>query len=209
MRMRISDKLVTAIVLSTFLSVPVKADTWHATGQTSTAICANLGYCANLSYDLLITTDPLVTFVIGPGPGQEALELIYPITGISGQIGGYSTTAVPNLQGALLVSHGNARYDNPVPDSLIAITANGYSGYIGGGSEFVIPADNADYSHTVEMVIRAPQGIITWCTWNIVNVPEPSTLVLVSGGLLLAALVMAMKRKLSAGRWAHGESECE
>jgi hypothetical protein len=167
-----------------------KADSFNVTGQTDFAFCVtNSLQCDAATYELSVTTTPLTYFV------QDSIRLPeYFVSSITGTF----TTAdgsfnvgffLPTNAFSALVDGGPispadsfTRLDpligNPQPQANLNITMGGLPAVFRGDEDF-------NQSPFPVRVDGYPSGTgETWVSWNAVSTPEPSSLLLLSLGVL-------------------------
>jgi PEP-CTERM motif-containing protein len=170
-------------VLMAFMALPAKADSFHVTGATDAAGGCTMypypvGWCDDITFALDLTTEPPLDD--SPDGGIHSVFLFLDM--ISGQINGVPVSCVRTTTpratcGDLLAVHGN--YSGPpIPDGNIGLLGSGgiSAGLFGGTASIPLP-----YLGAVVVVIDHTKAVTTW---NIVQTPEPSALLLISVGLI-------------------------
>ena len=166
---------------------PAKADTWHVTGATDAAACSQVSDCSDITFTLDLSTEP-------PIVNTEVQSVYLFLDTVSGQINGVPVSCVrttaPFGCGDLLASHGD--YSGPpIPDGNIELFGSGgISASLRGGIDSSTPLPVLG---SVAVVI-GNAGAFT--TWNIVQTPEPSTLMLLGMALLGLMGLTLLKNRL-------------
>jgi hypothetical protein len=176
------------VLLVVMLGQPAKADSYHVSGQTDFAACASIGQvCSDVSYSLDFTTGPPV---LDPNhPGIDNVWLF--VSAISGEINSIPISSCKQLSvgtcNDLLVSRFNYA-GPPIPDGFFYLSGGIPANFSGGPDAGFFP-----FSSTIRFVVGNQSPAYT--TWNIVNTPEPSTLLSLGIGMLgLMALTLLRSR---------------
>ncbi len=164
-------------VLMAFMVLPAKADTWHVTGQTDAAACAAVpGWCGDVTFALDLTTEG--PFIILQNGGVHSMFSLLDM--VSGQINGVSVSCVkatPSpMCGDLLFNRDYSA--SPIPDGNVVFSSGGILVGLHGGTESSVALP----SYSSVAVTIGDTGAYT--TWDIVQTPEPSALLLISVGLI-------------------------
>lgn len=192
MGIRLRTTGIAVLVFLAILGQPAKADTYHATGQTDFAACATIDRaCSDISYSLDFATDPPVL------DSKPTGNVFLFIGSVFGEINGVAVSCTRPVAspacGDLLAAHGNYFFGPPIPDGAIGmIGAGGISADISGGPDSVV--GGAFGFDKVSVSLGSAQVI---ATWNIVNTPEPSTLLFLGIGLLGLMGLTLLKNRVS------------
>jgi hypothetical protein len=182
------------VLLVVALVRPAKADTWHATGQTDVALCAEtIIICENVSYSFDFTTD-------APTDPFGALQKVWSRGGpFSGEINGIAVYGA----GISLLDSTLSYSGPPVPDGTYTLTANGgLPARLYGGPDtavpnsFPIPPGIPDVEVGIGTALNG-SDLFAFATWNIVNTPEPSTLLSLGIGMLGLMALTLLKNRFS------------
>ncbi len=173
---------------------PAKADTYHATGQTDVALCAEDSFnCENVSYSFDFTVGP-------PIDSGKATGDFYLRGGAwTGEINGIPVFG----SGISLIDFTSSYSGPPVPDGRMAVTAaGGLLAILNGGKDSAVPNSFPEPTGIPDVEVgigTRPDGSaqFAFATWNIVNTPEPSTLLSLGIGLLGLMGLTLLKSRFS------------
>jgi hypothetical protein len=190
--MRFRATVVVALLGLALVGRPVKADSFHVTGQTDATACTTVHWCSDISYSLDFITDPLSVF---PPPAFVGISF-YTVDAVGGQINGIAVSCTRTIGviscGDLLASYGTWFAGPPVPDGNMGLFGSGgISVGLHGGTDSGIPLPS------IGVVAITIGDLGAYTNWNIVSTPEPSILLFLTIGLLGLMGLTLLKNRLS------------